>query len=491
MKKKVVCYFAVFLVFMLVCTGVSRGIYAYQMPQVETGRAEEKTIEHKIEAEGVLVAVSQKAVTTEEGLLVSEVCVTAGKKVKKGSVLFQVECASLKEKADQISGEIDVEYRRLEDLKNADKKQKKSAGISQKRAAQDVKSTVLKQKENLENAKEEYQEACGKLKEYPSFEAYLNEAREQSTEFQTLKAAAEKPKATQEEKEAFSVFCLPFEAQTKKEWQEGRTPLENEVKEKRKAVASVREQGKKAVKAAKKQAKREIEDMINSQEENGGAVAEEKNVIREKEKQLQKYERLLKEKGKVRSEKAGIIQKINISAGDVTPEGAVMIITDAKEGWNFQAEISKEERSYISEGDSVTLLFREGNIKISDVSITGIKQKSDGSFMLAAFCKNRNLVPGESGVMQLNADSGVEDCCIPLSGLYAAGGENYVLLLTERESFLGKEYRVERRKVLVKDKNEEYAALEGNILGEEDKIVVLCDREVLPGDRVRILEEDA
>ena len=52
MKKKAVRYFAGFLIIMLVCTVVSRMVYAYQLPKVGVGSAEAKTISHKIEEGG-------------------------------------------------------------------------------------------------------------------------------------------------------------------------------------------------------------------------------------------------------------------------------------------------------------------------------------------------------------------------------------------------------------------------------------------------------
>lgn len=80
---------------------------------------------------------------------------------------------------------------------------------------------------------------------------------------------------------------------------------------------------------------------------------------------------------------------------------------------------------------------------------------------------------------------------MPLSALRADGMDYYVLVLKENETFLGTEYSVEKRQVMVQDKNEEYVAFQENPLSEEEEVVTLSDKEVRPGDTVRMAEEDA
>ena len=50
--KKVMVGFAVFLGVMVICTLVSKSVYAYRLPMVSTCQPEAKYIEHKVEARG-------------------------------------------------------------------------------------------------------------------------------------------------------------------------------------------------------------------------------------------------------------------------------------------------------------------------------------------------------------------------------------------------------------------------------------------------------
>ncbi len=85
------------MVFMIICTLVSKSVYAYQLPRVSTCQPESKYIEHKVEAEGMVVAGGEKAVTYLPGLRIDSVLVQAGDKVEEGDVLFQIDLEDLKE----------------------------------------------------------------------------------------------------------------------------------------------------------------------------------------------------------------------------------------------------------------------------------------------------------------------------------------------------------------------------------------------------------
>ena len=108
-RKKAVRVFLGFLGVMGVCTGVSRGIYAYQMPQVETGRAAGKSISHEVSVSGVVEAARERDVVVAEGVRVREICVKVGEKVEKGKVLMRVDVADLEELTQDVGEKIKLE----------------------------------------------------------------------------------------------------------------------------------------------------------------------------------------------------------------------------------------------------------------------------------------------------------------------------------------------------------------------------------------------
>ena len=104
--KKIIIAFAFFLILMLVCTVVSKSIYAYQLPMVSTVMPEEKYVEHLVEAEGIVAAGGERAVNYFPGLRVDAILVHVGDRVEEGDVLFQIDLEDLKEFIEQKQDEI-------------------------------------------------------------------------------------------------------------------------------------------------------------------------------------------------------------------------------------------------------------------------------------------------------------------------------------------------------------------------------------------------
>lgn len=69
--KKVIAGFGIFLVFMVLCTLISKSVYAYRPPMVSTLTPESKYVEHKVEAEGIVIAGGERPVTCEPGFRIA------------------------------------------------------------------------------------------------------------------------------------------------------------------------------------------------------------------------------------------------------------------------------------------------------------------------------------------------------------------------------------------------------------------------------------
>ena len=96
-KKGIAVGLAFFLVFMWVCTLVSKSIYASGLPMVSTISIEAKYIEHTVEAEGIVEAGAKLPVIVLGGLRVEELAVHVGDKVEEGDLLFTVDLEEIRE----------------------------------------------------------------------------------------------------------------------------------------------------------------------------------------------------------------------------------------------------------------------------------------------------------------------------------------------------------------------------------------------------------
>lgn len=153
----------------------------------------------------------------------------------------------------------------------------------------------------------------------------------------------------------------------------------------------------------------------------------------------------------------------------------------------FKASLTKEEAAYLKAGDTVRLLLQDETIAEEGCTVLAVK-KYEASVDLSG--SGNRLPPGMEGVMEIEVASGQYSSCVPLSAVYTDGNKNYVLLVREAETIFGTELTAVRRDVVVADQNESVAALKDGMLDMQDVLIVYADRQVQPGDKVRLLEDE-
>lgn len=89
--------FLIFLVFVWLCTIISKSIYVSGLPMVKTDTASKKYVEHLVKTDGIVTAGGEIAVNTQAGLRVDKIYVRQGDAVKAGDVLFTIDTADIAE----------------------------------------------------------------------------------------------------------------------------------------------------------------------------------------------------------------------------------------------------------------------------------------------------------------------------------------------------------------------------------------------------------
>ena len=100
-QKNKIRAFGLFLAFMLLCTLISRAVYASGLPQVSTKTPEASALSHEVEAQGIVEAGRETAVTALSGLRCETVLVHTGDHVDTETALFQVDLEDLKEQIEE------------------------------------------------------------------------------------------------------------------------------------------------------------------------------------------------------------------------------------------------------------------------------------------------------------------------------------------------------------------------------------------------------
>lgn len=169
--KKVIIGFAAFLGFMVICTLISKSVYAYRLPMVSTCVPESKYIEHKVEAQGIVEAGGEKTVTYLAGLRIDSVLVHVGDRVEEGDALFQVDLEDLKELMEEKKNEMSKVSLQINAILENQAIEQQKREVELARAREDYDTTSRLQDTQVGRAMESYVQAENDLEENGGEEA--------------------------------------------------------------------------------------------------------------------------------------------------------------------------------------------------------------------------------------------------------------------------------------------------------------------------------
>lgn len=433
--KKITIAFAVFFVLMLVCTVVSKSIYAYQLPMVSTVMPEEKYVEHLVEAEGIVAAGGERAVNYFPGLRVDAVLVHVGDRVEEGDVLLQIDLEDLKEFIDQKKDEIaKVELQINAILENqALEQQKKDLELA--RAREDYDTTARLEDTYIGRAAQEY-------------------------------------------------------AQIEEDWKELMDGQEDEaIKDALQSAAYGEADAKAKRDEAVKQAERRVEDILMPDQASSDldiAKLEKEALL----SQIGEYQKIIDGQGIITAPFGGVVTAVYVQVGGRTSDTAVMVISDESLPCQLKIFLDKEQKKYVGLGDLVSIKL-EGKSNKLEGTIDYLAESVGvpGSYEALVNLPENTGIPGLSGRVSRSEPGEKHRLCIPPSAVYEKYDTNFVYVLKEREGILGQEYYIDEAIVRVIDKNEVWAAIDNGVLAKDSKVIISSTKEFKKGDVVRWEDE--
>ena len=457
--KRIGAGLIVFMVFMWLCTLISKSIYASKLPLVSTCGIDARYIEHVVEAEGIVEAGSKLPVTVLGGLRVVEVFVQTGDRVEEGALLFTVDLEDMKE----IMAEQELASRKI-------------------RLQID---TILHNRELAEEKKA--------LEEARAREDYDALARYQDT---LVGRAAENVVQAEEALDELQAENREHEDDWEKE--DGERKTEEEIEAERKAREEEEERLKQEVQAAAyaeadarwnrdnimKDAGRKVEDTVSEEDEDATLAVYYAEVESIQEK-LAAYQEILDGEGKIAAPMGGMVTDVYVQAGGRVPDTASFLMADDEVPCQFRVPLTKEDKTYVNLGDDVKLKLGDRKEINAAIDYLTENENAPGSFTAVLRLPEETGTPGQSGTIICAKSGEKRPCCIPLLALLEEQNKSYVYVVGEREGILGMEYYVEEINVTVVDKNDKFAAIEGAVT-EESRIIQSADREMKRGDVIRL-----
>lgn len=451
--KKWCKIFAAFLIFMWICTIISKSIYVSKLPQVNVQTPDKKYIEHIVEAEGIVVAGGELAVNTAPGLRVLSLNVQAGDLVKENDLLFCVDLEDLGAMISEKERELKKLKYRLSDLLT-----------NQTQTAQKRETDILWAREDYDSIDRETKEAVERA------EKSLQDAEDALEEHLETKASAQ----------TVSGSDVPI-GENDDAWQKKKAALEEAVRTARQNL----ENENRAREDALQQKRRNVAGVEMAGSADSAAFIYQLD-IEALQAELEEFYALRKQGGEIRAAREGFVSKIQIGTGSRTMDTAAILLTDGEVPCQFKFNITREQGKYLHLGDKVKIKI--AGASGMDAEVNYLSENPAGGYDMICRLPEKVGQPGVSGSIRKAVQGEMHNTVIPLEALYKEGEAYYIYVIKEKSGILGNESYVEKLKVRVTDQNERYAAIEEGIVASDARIVTYSSEELKQGASVRMME---
>ena len=196
---------------------------------------------------------------------------------------------------------------------------------------------------------------------------------------------------------------------------------------------------------------------------------------------------LISAHGEIKAPADGVLKSVAVQTGGQTTLDATAVLYQLTGELSMTGTITKDDLDYVSVGSPIKL---EGSSKtvVEDAKVQSLQEDTvnPGTWILTASVPESGLSVGERVDFTVSRDEGPYNCCVPLSAIYGAQGQEYVLVLESRESVLGEIQVARKVSVTVADRNASTAALQEGSLSSSQKVITGTDREIDDGSRVRL-----
>lgn len=467
-QKKLVKWIFLFFIAMFIFTVLSRAADSLSVAIVDTKSMQNQVITHIVQGSGTVEGTREKALFVQAGQKIESVFVKEGQKVKEGEELLELSRESLQESLSKKKEEVAVLSRKIEDLKSADSIEKIKKDHAVSRAKENYNEVIKNGDINMANAQMEVDIAKQKLQDF-----YEEKAKMENQDF-TLSDGTTEDLGSGEHSEN-----LPQEQIGSKEQEQA---LQDEIRAKEEVLNQIVMARNKEVLTAEWEIQdSEIADGTDGSMEN--AEAELAFV----QKEVAKLQALLDAGGKVKAASEGIVKRMSAAVGGQTTEEAAVVLYEIKGNLRITGEIDKEDLKYIEVGGKVRVKG-SGEKEITDAVLESVSevQEDENLRKISVLIPENTLEIGEKAQFFIEREEGPYDTCIPLSALREENGRKFVFVTEKKDTILGEILVARKMEVIVKDKNQSYAALEEGGLSSDQQIIIRTDREVGEGSRVRL-----
>lgn len=489
-KKKPAQVLVGFLIIMLILGMISRGIYAYMLPRVNTVAPSRGSIVHTIIGEGVVEAKDYIPVNVIADIRVAQIMVEKGSTVARGEPLLKLEQEEMNQQLDDLKDEIAILEMEIEDQNSAAFHNAQVNGLNDERADEDYALFVSQAQLNLNVANNALETAQQASMNRISRDAYIQECIGQNGSViaaqmavHELESAGVKDSSYDDALEYMDMMIYIARQNAEDAYDAETDRIQQEINEARQKV----EETELEVQAALLDATREVEDAALVQVTNHNAEIKEIQLQNLLEEQLV-YEEMISQNGIVYSPEAGVIDQIAVTEGSNTTSDAAFVIALTEGTFTIQAPITEENCKYVAVGDNVSILFPGSGSRTEDAVLDKIILENEQNYVVISLDAS-NAQIGEIGEYTIESVGVTADVTIPIQALHSDGVRYFVWVIERKNTILGEEITATMRIVSVGEKNERIAELLNSGLSSDSEVIVASDKEIGDAMTVRMAEQ--
>ncbi len=243
--------------------------------------------------------------------------------------------------------------------------------------------------------------------------------------------------------------------------------------------------------STKKTADRSLQDLYSPETVDTASKLTENDEKELKELQVKELQALMDKEGKVTAPSDGLITKVLVTTGDVTPEGTAVRMADQSSGYVFKTSLDKSQAQYLKAGDKITLVIgNDVTVQNLPISKLEVSAEDKNTYYVTADIPSKVTKISNFATLKVEKQSQRYYTCVPLSALHSDGKEYYVYTLAEKNTVLGSELSAVKVPVQIQDKNSTMAAIDGAFAWDE-RFILTSSKALRDKDRVRVLEESS
>lgn len=443
-RKKLLKWFAMFFVVMLLFTFLSRAADSVNVARISTKTVQNQIITHTVKGMGKVEGTKEFAVFTVEGQRVSQVFVQEGQAVKAGDELFRISMESLEEAIKEKSDAVEELTLQVNDIQSQGSVDHKKKSYEQSRAQENYNVAVGNGDINIASAQNELNIARQRLQDYYEAQSFTDGMEDTSQE----------------------------------------DALKDNIRAREEALNQAIIARNQEVLAAS----REIQDANIADASDGSLQNAQRNLENAQEK-LQKLQELQQMQGSVKAAADGVVKSVSAVTGGLTSQEAAMVLYETGGTFRMTGTVSEDDVKYLEVGGAVKVTGSDGKT-IDNAVLESIREdETDSTLRILSIQIPENTISiGESAEFSISKEEGPYNSCIPLSALHEANGEKFVYVLDTQNTVLGEVMVARKFSVEVKDRNETLAAVQDGYLSTSQKVIIDADREISDGSRVRLQE---